>query len=284
MHFFVGAVPFERPREFGTRTEVTEAELQARMAARDKEAAIGLNRATGTSFDDEISPYLLPSRQSSVVVDPPDGRVPPYTPEGRKRVEAAEARRRPRTLAGIGPGIFGLEERCITRGFPIAMNPATPTSAGMQLIQGPGWVVIQIELLNEYRLIPLDSRPRFSSKLRQWWGQSRGRWEGNTLVVETTSFNGRMEYRGTGEQLTVIERFTPISYGELDYTYTIDDPGTFTRPWTIHASWGRHEQVEITEYACHPGNRDLSTMITVAQQEFEKASKLAPNRAPAPKR
>ena len=284
MHFIVGAVPFERPREFGTRTELTEAELKQRMDERDRREREGLNRATGTSFDDEISPYLKPSRQTSIVVDPPDGRIPPYTPEGRKRVEAAEARRRPHSLADIGPGIFGLEERCITRGFPIAMNLATQTSAGMQLIQGPGWVVIQIELLNEYRLIPLDGRPTFGPKMRQWWGQSRGRWEGNTLVVETTNVNGRTEFRGVGEQLRLVERFTPISYGELDYTYTLEDPGTFTRPWTIHASWGRHEQLEITEYACHPGNKDLPKMIEIAQQQFEKAQKSTPAQTPEQKR
>ena len=273
MHFVKGAVPFERPRELGTKAELTEEELQARMAARDKAEKIGLTRATGTSFDDEISPYLKPSRQTSVVVDPPDGRVPPYTPEGKKRADAAAARRRPTTLAAIGPEIFGLEERCITRGFPITMNPATQTSAGMQLIQGPGWVVLHFELLNEYRLISLDSPPRFGPKLRQWWGQSRGHWEGTTLVVETTNFNGRNEFRGVSEQMRVLERFTPISYGEIDYTYTLEDPATFTRPWTVKASWGRHEQLEITEYACHPGNRDLPKMIKIAQIEAEQRNK-----------
>ena len=284
LHLIAGAVPFERPAALGTRTELNDAELQARMAARDKAASEGLTRPTGTSFDDEISPYLKPSRQTSVVIDPPDGRLPALTAEGKKRAAVAEARRKPTSLAGIGPEMFGLEERCITRGFPITMNPATPTSAGMQLIQGPGWVVLHFELLNEYRLIPLDSRPTFGPKLRQWWGQSRGRWEGNTLVVETTNFNGRNEYRGVSEHMRMVERFTPISYGEIDYTYTLEDPETFTRPYTIRASWGRHEQLEITEYACHPGNRDLPKMIVIGQDEFQKANAQAPQRAPAPPR
>jgi len=274
MHFVKGFVPFERPPELGTRTELTEEELQARIAARNAAEKVGLTRATGTSFDDEISPYLKPSPRTSVVVDPPDGRVPPYTPDGQKRADAAAARRRPTSLAGIGPEMFGLEERCITRGFPIAMNPATQTSAGMQIMQGPGWVALHIELLNEYRLISLDSRQqRFGPKLRQWWGQSLGHWEGTTLVVETTNFNGRTEFRGVSDQMRIVERFTPISYGEIDYTYTLDDPATFTRPWTIRASWGRHEQLEITEYACNPGNRDLPKMIKIAQEEFEKRGK-----------
>ena len=284
LHLFYGAVPFERSPEFGTRAELTEAELKARMDARDKASGQGLNRPTGTSFDDEISPYLKPSRQTSIVIDPPDGRLPPFTPEGQKRVDAA--RRKPTSLGDIGPEMFNIEERCLSRSFPATMNPATPTSAGMQLIQGPGWVVLHFELLNEYRLVPLTPRPPLGPKLRQWWGQSRGRWEGTTLVVEVTNFGGRAVYRlrgaefPVGERLRVIERFTPISYGEIQYQYTVEDPDTFTRPWTIRASWGRHNQLEITEYACHPGNRDLPKMIVIAQDEFIKANSKAPPSAP----
>jgi hypothetical protein len=280
MHFVEGAVPFERPPELAGRTELTEEELQARMAARDKAEKVGLARATGTSFDDEISPYLKPSRQTSVVVDPPDGRVPPYTPEGQKRAAATAARRRPADGLSYGPENFSNSDRCITHGFPTIMNPATPTSNGMQLMQGPGYVAMHFELMNEYRIIPLDGRQPLSPKLRQWWGQSRGHWEGNTLVVEVTNFNGRSDFRGTGENLRVVERFTPLSHGEIDYTYTIDDPTTFTKPWTIKASWGRHDQLEITEYACNPGNRDLPKMIKIAQAEAEQRSKQPKEAAP----
>jgi hypothetical protein len=151
----------------------------------------------------------------------------------------------------------------------------------MQIMQGPGWVALHFELLNEYRLIPIGPRPQLGPKLRQWWGQSRGRWEGNTLVVEVTHFNGRSDDRlGVTDQLKVVERFTPLSYGEIEYTYTVEDPGTYTRPWTMQASWGRHEQIEINEYACHPGNRDLPKMIVIAQMELEK-QKQAPQSAPA---
>lgn len=275
IHFNVGGVPFERPRELGTKSELTDTELQARMKAEQDDVA---SRPTGTSFDDEISPYVTPSRQTSVIVDPPDGRLPSLTPEAQKRIAAlAEAARQRRAKGEIGPETFSINERCITRGFPNVMNPAPPTSSGMQIVQAPGYVAIRIELFNEYRIIPLDNRPTFGPKLRQWWGQSRGHWEGNTLVVEVTNFNDRPKippFQASGEQMRIVERFTRTRFGELDYQYTVEDPATFTRPWTAKASWGLIDrQLEIMEYACHAGNYDLESMIKIAQAEAWRQGK-----------
>jgi hypothetical protein len=274
---FNRTVPFERPREIGERSELTEEEFQARLTA-NIEAVEADPLAGGIGWADEISPYVTPSRQSSVVVDPPDGRIPPLTPEAERRLAALEEAARQRLARGeIGPETFRLQERCVTRGFPNVMNPAPASSTGMQIVQGPGYLAIRVELQNEYRVIPLQPRPSLGPKLRQWWGESRGRWEGDTLVVETANFNNRPKvdwFEPTGEELRIVERFRRGSYGVLDYQYTVVDPATFTRPWTAKASWGLNEsQPEIMEYACHAGNYDMPVMIRSAVMEAEKKAK-----------
>jgi hypothetical protein len=280
-HYYKGAVPFERPRALGTKVELTEEELQARLAARAKaDQASELGRPVSGTGDDEISPFVKPSRRTSIVFDPPDGRLPPMTPEGQKRLAALKQEQDQRLARNeVSPKLFDLKERCVTRGFPNTMFLNNPVTPGIQIVQGPGSVVVRAEMQSEWRIIRLDSAPSLGPRLRQWWGESRGHWEGDTLVVVTNNFNNRPkleEFEATGEQLRITERFRRTTYGELQYEYTVDDPTTWTKPWGIKVSWGLNEnQPEINEYACHAGNYSMTNMIRGALTTLEKQGKLS---------
>src|SRR4029453_7412314 len=177
-----------------------------------------------------------PNRQASLVVDPPDGRIPPMTPEGQKYVQSLRA--------GLGPGQhfpdkvdswedFDMYSRCITRGLVSSMLP-TIYNFGNQIVQAPGFVVIRNEMIHEARVIPLDGRPHVGSGIRSYMGDSRGHWEGNTLVVETIIFKSQTGAGGGffSDAAKVTERFMRVAQDELSYHLTIDDPKTWTRPWT----------------------------------------------------
>jgi hypothetical protein len=200
------------------------------------------------------------ARRRAMVVDPPDGRVPvlPW----------AEARR-DFDLARIGDSWVHETPwvRCITRGFPAGMFPAGYNNA-YQITQIPGYVVIASEMIHETRIIPLDNRPRLGANIRLWNGDSRGRWEGDTLVVETTNFNdkgsiatsaatGRMRGIPQSETMRVTEWFTPNGPNTIDYRVTIDDPKVYSRPWTVAMPLNRDESYQMFEYSCHEGNNSM---------------------------
>jgi hypothetical protein len=200
------------------------------------------------------------ARRRAMVVDPPDGRVPvlPW----------AEARR-DFDLARIGDSWVHETPwvRCITRGFPAGMFPAGYNNA-YQIVQIPGYVVIASEMIHETRIIPLDNRPRLGANIKLWNGDSRGRWEGDTLVVETTNFNdkgsiatsaatGRMRGIPQSETMRVTERFTPNGRNTIDYQVTIDDPKVYSKPWTVAMPLNRDDGYQFFEYSCHEGNNSM---------------------------
>ena len=193
----------------------------------------------------------MSTRQSSLVVDPPDGRVPALTAEGRARATARAAR---------GYDSWqdrSLWERCITRGLPMIPGPY---NNNYQILQTPDNVVILHEMIHDARIVPLDGRPHVGQNIRQWFGDSRGRWEGNTLVVDTTNFTDKANYRGSTEGLHLIERFTRVDADTVRYEFTIDDPTTFTKKWTVAIPMARTDE-QIYEYACHEGNYGMVNLL-----------------------
>jgi len=277
-------IPFERPAEFEGRRlgDITEAELEqlrAERAERALEIAPTLGGAPGIhnpvhwfeNFDAQNSRAWL-------VVDPLDGRIPPMTPEGRARVAAHPPKRldigRPADSWLDG----GLYDRCITRGVPGSMMPAIYGNA-YQIHQGPGWVAIRYEMVHEARVIPLDQRPHVGGRIATYMGDARGRWDGNTLVVETTNFKDESAYRGAdGRTLRLIERFTPVSRDTVEWSVTVEDPHTWTRPWTFAMNLTRKDDSQQPfEYACHEGNYGLVNILSAARAE-EKARQQGPAR------
>ncbi len=197
------------------------------------------------------------ARRPSLVVDPPDGRVP---------VQAWAEARRDYDLARLGDSYVHETPwvRCITRGIPAGMFPAGYNNA-YQIIQIPGFVVIRYEMIHETRIIPLDNRPHVGHGIRLWNGDSRGRWEGNSLIVDTTNYNdkgsigtsaatGRMRGIPQSQALHVVERFTPVDANTINYEVTIDDRTVYTRPWTVTLPLNRDSNYQMFEYACHEGN------------------------------
>jgi hypothetical protein len=274
-------IPFERPAQFdGRRIEdVTSSELRQLNKQRNEQFNAGV---AGTEFAGGIRPpthLIFDSfdRKNSrpwLVVDPPDGKVPPLTDEARQRLS--------RPVSGLGRGVssnansigpfssyedLGLYDRCITRGLPSSMMPAGYGSF-YEIIQSKEYVGIRYEMIHETRIIPLDRRAHINDKLLLDLGDSRGWYEGNTLVVEATNFRSRSAYRGASEHLKMTERFTPTSPGTVDWKVTFDDSHTWTRPWSIAMTLTRKDRGErVYEYACHEGNYGLQNILSGARAE-----------------
>jgi hypothetical protein len=187
-----------------------------------------------------------------MVVDPPDGRIPPLTPEARRRIAAMPQRGSSSNGLFAGPEDLSLWDRCITRGLPAVIFP-TVYNANARIVQAPGYVAITYEMIHETRVIPLDKSPHVSPAIRQYFGDSRGRWEGDTLVVDVTNFSSKVNYRGSAETLHLTERFKRIDANTLRYEVTFDDPKTWTRPWTAVLDL-KPQPESMYEYACHEGN------------------------------
>jgi hypothetical protein len=264
--------PMERPKEFEGRRldDVTQAELAALVKARREQANKTAAGIGGSAENDTGAgpphwyEHLNPkSSRAWMVVDPPDGHIPPLVPGARPA--------RP----------FGLEltdsyeertlyDRCITRGLTGSMLPVIYGNS-FQFVQGPGWVAIREEMIHEARVIPLDGRPHASPKIRSYMGDARGHWDGTTLVVETTNFTDRtaVGINGNGnphsEQLRLTERFKPLDARTLEWSVTVDDPKTWTRPWTFAVNLTKDPTQEVFEYACHEGNFGLQNILAAAR-------------------
>src|SRR5262249_5506630 len=204
-----------------------------------------------------------------LIVDPPDGKLPSLTPEAQKRADALEAVRRQPPASWMDVNTY---DRCITRGLPGAMMPGF-YNHNYLVLQAPGYVAILVEMIHDVRIIPLDGRPHLAPTVRQWLGDSRGRWEGNTLVVEATNPDSRLYERlrsntvfGTSENRRLIERFTRVDDATIDYQFTVHDPAVFTKPWTAATPMSRI-QVPIYEYACHEGNYSIVNTLTGARAQ-----------------
>ena len=270
-------IPFERPDAFAGRTleSFTQEELAAITAERQKQTIE--RNPTLSEFPGATSPmhwfenYFAANSRAWLVSDPPEGKVPAQTEEARQRAAAQRAAR-----AGRGPADSYLDrslyDRCITRGLPGSMMPAIYGNS-YQIAQSPDAVTITYEMIHDTRVIPLDGSPHVSPAIRQYLGDARGRWEGTTLVVETTNFNGLVPYRGSSEHLKLIERFTPLGPDTLEWSVTFDDPHTWERPWTFAMNLVHDESQPLFEYACHEGNYGLANILTAARAEEAAAKK-----------
>ena len=262
-------VPLERP-EGVDATELTIEEAVARREGGTLGSVWGYER----EWRDTTLGYggATVSTQVAMVIDPPDGRLPPLTPRGEQLVaELNELLRIARVGPFSGPEDIPPDDRCITGGLPRLMLPRVYNN-GLQIVQGPGYLAITKEMIHETRVIPTEPRPAVGPDLTHWLGVPQGRWEGDTLVVETTNFNGRVSYLGESKDLRLTERFTRLGPNTLEYQVTMDDPTVWTAPWTAFFLFEKDdEQYELVEYACHEGNYSLQNMLTGSHAKYSDA-------------
>ena len=269
-------VPFERPASMGQREFVTDAEFAERQAQAQRQASVDSEQfvaaapAAGRGGGGVGPPgHWLergqPSRRTSLIIDPPDGRIPFLDEEARKRslvaVNARTSGQRPYDSASA----LDLYDRCITRGLPHVIFPTIYNNTS-QIVQGPGYLAIRYEMIHDTRVIPIDGGPHVSPQIRHYFGDSRGHWEGDTLVVDVTNFPTHIvNYRGAGGGLRLTERFRRLDDETVRYEVTVTDPATFARPWTA-ALHLRHSTVpDVFEYACHEGNYAMRNILSGAR-------------------
>ena len=268
-------IPLQRPANLGNRATLTDEELKQREAQAARQAEGDSEEFVSSKDTVNINPpgywveHGKPNAQASLVVDPPNGRIPALTPAGQAYAKSLRN--------GLGPGShfpekvdtwedFDFYSRCITRGLVSSMLP-TLYNFGNEIVQAPGVVVIRNEMIHETRVIPLDGRPHVGKGLLTYMGDSRGHWEGDTLVVETTNLNNKT---GTGggffsDAAVLTEKFRRISKDELSYDLTVNDPKTWTAPFTIHMPYKEDPNYTIYEYACHEGNYMMVDALTGAR-------------------
>jgi hypothetical protein len=272
--------PFERPASLRDKPFLTKAEALA-----IERRAAGQRDDDGPPRPGDVGNYnqfwmdsgerVVSSLRTSLVIDPPDGRVP-LRPE-------AEAQRDYKAAHESDSFHFmSVWDRCITRGVPAGMFPAGYNNA-YQIVQTPGYIVIHYEMIHEARIIPLDRRPHLAGSVEQWNGDPRGRWDGNTLVVETTNFNdkgwiatnaasGRIRGVPHSDALRLVERFARTDTDTIRYEVTIEDSNIYTRPWTVAIPLSRDESYQMFEYACHEGNLAIEHVLSAARAEEKRAA------------
>jgi hypothetical protein len=215
-------------------------------------------------------PKGLSTRRTSLIVDPRDGKIPPLTPEAQKR-ETERSKTSSFLVENISHPSFDsyetrtLQERCLV--WRHEGPPMLPPSYNdrLQIFQGPGYVAIMQEMSNNaVRIVPMDGRPHLSKTIRQWPGDSVGRWDGNTLVVDTINFTHKTHFAGSSDALHVIERFTRVDADTIRYDFTVDDPTSWTKPWSAEIPM-RKAAGQLYEYACHEGNYDLPNILGIAR-------------------
>jgi hypothetical protein len=259
-------IPLQRDAKLGERNVLTDEEVEARNKA-------ALQRVeTGTWIE-----FYPANRQASLIVDPPNGRFPEMLPEAARRNREMRDGLGPPTLAGVERRADSWEDfdqwgRCITKGLIGSMLPGNLYNKGNRIVQAPGYFVIQNEMVHETRVIPLDGRPHPGPGYRSWMGDGRGRWEGDTLVVETTNFREGIGMNGINfamltDKLKITERFWLTGPDELMYEAVVEDPGTWTRPWTMRVPYPRDNAYELYEYACHESNYGLPNILKGARAE-----------------
>ena len=273
--------PLQRPTAWANKATLTDAEVeQLKRASRQLEengdALFGdelvldalEGKAKPASHDTQTGNYngfWLPSRdidhRTSLIIDPANGRIPDQTPEARARAAAAAEQRR--LHPADAPENRGLSERCITFGVP---RFQAAYSSVYQIVQGPTDVVFDMETIHDARVIPLDGRKHLPESMRQWLGNSRGHWEGETLVVETQGFSPKSNMLGSSSGLHLVERFTRVAADTLQYDATMSDPSTWTRPWTARVLFKRTNE-PLIEYACHEGNHGMTGILSGARKQ-----------------
>ena len=223
-------IPLERPEELGDVENLSSEEAEARRERGTLRSIWGYER----EWRDTTLGYVktAPSTQVAMIIDPPDGRIPPRTARGEELASMArEDQNRNGDRPAGGPEDLSSWVRCITRGLPRMMMPGVYNN-GLQIMQGPGFVTTQKEMVHETRVIPTTERERLGSDIATWLGDPQGRWDGDTLVIESTTFNGRAPFEGSSDNIRLIERYTRVGETRLEYQFTIDDPTIWTRPWT----------------------------------------------------
>ena len=263
-------IPMERPDSLKGRTlaDITPAELEALNEQRNEDRVeADKQRWELRSPLHWFENHNPKNSRAWLVVDPPDGTIPPQTPEARARAAARAKSRQGRGEADSYED-RSLYDRCITRGVPGSMMPAIYGNA-YEIVQGPGFVTISYEMVNETRVIPLDGRPHVGQAIREYMGDGRGHFEGDSLVIETTNFTDKVPYRGSSDRLRLVERFTPTSAKTVEWSVTFDDPSTWTRPWTFAMTLTRTDERPF-EYACHEGNYAMRNMLGIARAQEKK--------------
>ena len=265
--------PLERPeryegREFLTAEEVAEANVQATtFASSERRGELSPERDVGLAYNQFWWDRGLSDGRTALIVDPPDGRIPARTPEAEARAEARRAAARPRALSE-NPEDRGLWERCLTRG---TVRLGGAYNNNLQIFQTEDVIAIHLEMVHETRVIPLATGPGPAHAPPQWLGRSHGRWEGDTLVVETDGFSGQAPWRGSGENLRLVERFSRPDANTLRYEVTFRDPTTWEREWTAALDMPKTEGL-MYEYACHERNYGMENLLRGARvQEMEAA-------------
>ena len=271
--------PMERPaalagKEFYTEQEQAEIEKRAKIPQ-----SVEVRGGTVAHYDfvqfglDLTQAKRALNRRTSLVVDPPDGRIPPLLPEARKRAADRAAARKRMGGPYDGPENRGLQERCILTGAEGPPMLPEGYNSNLQIVQTPGYVAILQEEIHDVRLIPLDGRPHIGPGIRLLRGDSRGHWEGDTLVVDTTNFTDRTNFRGSSEALHLVERFRRLDEDTLVYQFTVEDPTTWARPWTAELPMAKIKG-PLYEFACHEGNYGLANSLSAARAQ-EKAQEEA---------
>ncbi len=264
-------IPLERPSDLADVESLTPEQA----AARRERGTLGSIWGYEREWRDTTLGYdkMTPSTQVAMIVDPPNGRLPSLTPEGRRGAQEAQLERQRKASAPpAGPEDLTPYVRCITRGIPGMMMPGIYNN-GLQIAQGPGYVTVQKEMIHETRVIPTKPRDPVGPKLTSWLGDPQGRWQGDTLIVESERFNGRGSYRGSSAAMTLTERFTRVSPTKLVYEFTVDDPTVWVEPWTAMFAFDLDDdQYELVEYACHEGNYGMFNILSGARAKDRAAA------------
>jgi hypothetical protein len=273
--------PLERP-DGVTKAFYTPAEAEAAIKLAVQREGAQTEPGTTADVHYDFSQFGLDRSQSlfvrnlrtSLIVDPPTGKIPPLTEEGKRRTaqRAEEAKK----LGGRWDSAESnqLDDRCLIMAGPGPPMMDAAYNSNYQIVQAPGVVMILTEMIHDVRVIPLDGRPQPDVKVRQWMGVSRGHWEGETLVIETTNFNGKNSFRGSDENLRVIERLTRLADDTIEYKFTIDDPTMWARTWSAESAM-KKTIGPIFEHACHEGNFGLYNTLVGARLEEKRAAEEA---------
>ncbi len=274
--------PLQRPAELADKAFFTPKEaaeyVQQRIAAGNADLSIGQAGSVG-SYNDawfDRGDNIVPTLRTSLIIEPANGKVPAFTPEAQRQHEQnlAYAQMHP----ADSPEDRFLTERCIVFGGGAAPIFPEPYDNNYYIVQTPDYVTIMAELNHEVRIIPIDGRPHFPDHVQQWTGDSRGHWEGDTLVVETTNQRTNRHFYGVqmlnsvmSEDFRVIERFTRTGPDQIRYLATVDDPGVFTEPWTVEI-FMHPQEGPIVEFACHEGNYGMRGILTATRAEEREAA------------
>lgn len=266
------STPFQRQEKYGNRRFMTDEEYAAAQ-----NSAEARNKRFESGAIPQADSGQGVTRLTSLISDPPNGRFPALNAKGKELYDKMHGSYKPGQTVFDSPEDFDTWDRCITRGLPVSMLPRNYNN-GIRVVQSPGYVVILLEMAHEARIIPTDGRPFLDPSIKQYLGESRGRWEGNTLVVETKNFNGKPAMTNSGvpgsppltpstENMRFTERFTRTDDDTIEYQMTVEAPEILTSSWSAAFPWKRDDKYEMFEYACHEGNTAIRGYIETSRYE-----------------